>query len=83
MQINLAGRDNHQEPKHIKWTLCAKDGIGPYIPTISAIIIAKKLISGDLNTTGAMPCLGMYTLREFDKEATELGIYHQTENSIG
>lgn len=83
MQINLSGLDTNQKPKHIKWVLCAENGVGPYIPALSAIIIAKKLIAGSIDTTGAAPCLGMYTLEEFDKEASLLGIYHQTECDIG
>ena len=83
MQINLTGLDNNQNSKRIKWTLCAENGVGPYIPIISAIIIAKKLIKGDIDTRGATPCLGMYTLEEFDNETTSLGIYHQTESHLG
>lgn len=83
MQINLSGLDANQKPKHIKWVLCAENGVGPYIPTLSAIILAKKLIAGGIDKTGAVPCLGMYTLEEFDKEASLLGIYHQTECDIG
>lgn len=83
MQINLSGRDTNQKPKHIKWVLCAEKGVGPHIPTLSAIILAKKLIAGNINQTGAMPCLGLYTLEEFDKEASILGIYHQTESDVG
>jgi len=83
MQINLLGLDENKSPKRIQWTLCAEHGVGPYIPTISAIIIAKKLITQSLKTRGATPCLGMYTLQEFDKEAHPLGIYHQTEISNG
>lgn len=83
MQISLSGLDENKKPKHIKWTLFAEDGVGPYIPTISAIIIAKKLITGGIDKRGATPCLGMYTLDEFDEEAISLGIYHQTENNIG
>ena len=79
MQINLKGRDINHQTKHIKWILCAKEGVGPYIPTLSAIILAKKLISGSLQSTGAKPCLGMYTLEDFDKEASSLGIFHHTE----
>jgi saccharopine dehydrogenase-like NADP-dependent oxidoreductase len=83
MQINIRGLDLNQKPKHIKWLLCAEKGVGPYIPILSAIIIAKKLIAGDIDTTGAMPCLGMYSLAEFDKEASPLGIYHYMEGDIG
>jgi len=83
MQINLSGLGVNQKPKWIRWLLCAENGVGPYIPILSAIILAKKLIDGEIETTGAMPCLGMYTLEEFDKEASSLGIYHVTENDIG
>jgi hypothetical protein len=83
MQINLSGLDKNQQPKQIKWILCAVNGVGPYIPTLPAIILAKKFISGGMAATGAMPCLGMYTLEEFDKEAGLLGIYHKTENILG
>lgn len=83
MQINIYGLDAGNSAKHIKWVLCAKDGIGPYIPTLSAIILAKKLIAGDIDTVGAMPCLGLFSLDEFDKEATALGITHYTEVHSG
>ncbi|QIL89072.1 saccharopine dehydrogenase family protein [Microbulbifer harenosus] len=79
MQINLSGLDKNQQRKRIKWTLCAENGVGPYIPTISAIILAKKLISGDIEVRGATPCLGLYSLDEFDQEASPLGIFHQVE----
>jgi saccharopine dehydrogenase-like NADP-dependent oxidoreductase len=79
MQIIISGLDKNQQPKRINWLLCAENGVGPYIPTLSAIILAKKLITGELDTIGAMPCLGMYTLDEFDAEAGLLGIYHKTE----
>lgn len=83
MQINLSGVDANQKSKKIKWVLCAEHGVGPYIPTLSAIILAKKLIASNIDKTGALPCLGLYTLEEFDKEAAILGIYHQTESHIG
>jgi len=83
MQIKLNGTDTENNPKKIKWVLSANGGIGPYIPTLSAIIIAKKLIAGELTLTGATPCLGLYTLEEFDHEAFKLGIYHQVEGISG
>jgi saccharopine dehydrogenase-like NADP-dependent oxidoreductase len=83
MQINLTGLNTDGQPKRIKWVLCAANGVGPHIPTLSAIIIAKKLIAGEMNTMGAAPCLGMYTLEEFDDEASPLGIVHHVEDDIG
>ncbi|WP_417578798.1 saccharopine dehydrogenase family protein [Nitrincola sp.] len=83
MQVNLSGLDENNKPKQITWTLCAEKGVGPYIPTLSAIILAKKLLTETIDVRGATPCLGYYTLEEFDQEAIPLGIYHQTEVSIG
>ncbi|MBQ0732203.1 MAG: saccharopine dehydrogenase, partial [Oleispira antarctica] len=83
MQINLKGFDENNKPKAVKWILVAEKGIGPYIPTLSAIILAKKLIAGSIDARGASPCLGMYTLQEFDEEALPLGIYHYTEVEHG
>jgi len=81
MKVMLSGRDQQNQRKHIHWLLCAEKGVGPYIPTLSAIILTKKLIAGEIDTIGAMPCMGLFTLKEFDREAQLLGIYHQTQSS--
>ncbi|APR68363.1 saccharopine dehydrogenase NADP-binding domain-containing protein [Thalassolituus oleivorans] len=83
MQINLRGANQDGQRLHVKWVLGAKDGVGPYIPTLSATILTKKLLSGELSLSGAMPCLGLYTLHDFDDEAKGLGIYHHMEQRLG
>lgn len=83
MQINLRGLDHQQQPLHIKWVLGATDGIGPYIPTLSALILARKLITGELGTLGAMPCMNLYTMEDFAHEARNLAIYHHSEQAHG
>ena len=79
MRIQLNGFGDDGQRKEIKWTLIARNGIGPYVPTLSAIILARKIVNGQLRQTGAMPCLGLYTLDEFDEIAAGLGISHTTE----
>lgn len=79
MRIMLSGLDKDNVKQNISWTLCAENGVGPHIPTLSAIIIAKKLIAGNMKDLGATPCLGLFTLDEFDQEAGSLGIYHKTD----
>ncbi|MEH6800875.1 MAG: saccharopine dehydrogenase NADP-binding domain-containing protein [Halopseudomonas sabulinigri] len=83
MQINLSGLDHQRQPLHLKWVLGATDGIGPYIPTLSALILARKLITGELTTTGAMPCMNLYTMEDFEHEARDLAIYHHSEQAHG
>ncbi len=48
-----------------QWFIIAKDGYGPHIPTIPAIVLAKKLATGTPLVSGATPCVGMVTLDEY------------------
>ncbi|WP_271410325.1 saccharopine dehydrogenase family protein [Pseudomonas sp. Q1-7] len=77
MRIELEGRGHDGRPKHLLWTLYAERGVGPYIPTLSAIILANKLLRGELMARGAIPCLGLFDLADFDAQAAPLGIYHR------
>ena len=83
MQINLRGLDQQQQPLHLKWVLGATEGIGPYIPTLSALILARRLVSGELGERGAMPCMNLFPLSAFEQEAQGLAIYHQLETHRG
>ncbi|MBD3668213.1 MAG: saccharopine dehydrogenase NADP-binding domain-containing protein [Kangiella sp.] len=82
MRIFIEGKDLRLKPKTIEWTLTADKGVGPYIPTLSAIIITKKLLNDELNIRGATPCLGLYTLDEFIPYAKQLGLQIM-EQAIG
>ncbi|AYC31272.1 saccharopine dehydrogenase [Pseudomonas cavernae] len=77
MRIKLSGRGPAPEQRELCWTLYAERGVGPYIPTLSAIILASKLLRGEISARGALPCLGLFSLAEFDAEAGKLGIYHR------
>lgn len=68
MHITIHGEDLNKQPKTIEWFVIARNGDGPNIPTIPAIILAKKLASNSLNLTGAMPCVGLVTLSEYQDE---------------
>lgn len=83
MQINLRGLDQQQQPLHIKWVLGATDGIGPYIPTLSALILARKLIAGELTSVGATPCMNLYSMADFAREVEPLAIYQHSEETRG
>jgi len=75
MQIVIKGKDHQGKNKSLTWRLFADNGIGPYIPTISAVLIARKLIAGDINEFGALPCLGLYQLNEFEEYVRDLDIF--------
>lgn len=78
MRIQMVGRDSQQKPLEIVWQLTARNGVGPFIPTLSAVILAEKLLQHQPLKVGAFPCLGLYSLDEFSTYASEWGIYHQT-----
>ena len=54
--------------------MCYGNADGPNIPTIPAIILAKKILSGEFTTTGAMPCVGLVTLEEYLQELAHLNV---------
>ena len=46
------------------WT----NSVGPNIPVIAPELIINRIAAGDIKT-GAMPCIGLFTLEEFMKVA--------------
>lgn len=65
MHIILEGKDQQGLPLTRRWFIIAKDGDGPYIPTVPAVVLARKLINGQLRKFGAYPSVGMITLEEY------------------
>jgi hypothetical protein len=74
MHIILKGQDRSSRPVTKRWFIIARDGDGPYIPTIPAVVLAAKIISGEFTRTGAMPCLGMIMLQDYLDELAHLKI---------
>jgi hypothetical protein len=74
MHIILKGEDRSGRPVTKRWFIIARDGDGPYIPAVPAVVLATKIISGTFTRTGAMPCVGMITLQEYLDELEHLKI---------
>lgn len=79
MHVIISGKDKQGKSHQRKWFIIAKDGDGPQIPTIPAIILAKKLYRGGLKDLGAKPCVGMVNLDEYMKELNEFAIKERAE----
>jgi hypothetical protein len=78
MMVKVCGLNTLGEPHEILWRLTAKNGVGPYIPTLSAIILAEQLVADKAFIAGATPCLGLYSLDTFTQHAQRWDIYHET-----
>jgi hypothetical protein len=74
MHIILHGKDKAGTTITKKWFIIALDGDGPYIPTIPAIVLAKKIISGQFSTRGAMACVGLISLKEYLQELKDFKV---------
>lgn len=74
MHMIIEGADQDGEPVTRKWFIVARDGTGPHIPTIPAILLAERQARGERLAPGAHPCLGLVTLDDYLAELKPLGI---------
>lgn len=65
MHVVVIGENHDGQPHKQSWSIVARNGDGPNIPCVPAIILARKLVSGNIAARGAMPCLGLITLDEY------------------
>lgn len=75
--MELSGKGINGKNKIIKFELTASSGDGPYIPCMPAILIAKKLALGNIQDTGAFPCIGFITKDEYLHALSDLDIEWQ------
>lgn len=74
MHMIITGRNKIGEPHRREWYLIARDGDGPNIPAVPAIILAKKLVRAEMASAGATPCIGLISLAEYLHELTPFAI---------
>ena len=70
MHVTACGLDGQGLPARRTWTLVATDGDGPWVPTLAAAALVRKLARGDTPAIGARPCVGELTLEDFAREAS-------------
>lgn len=68
MLVQLTGRGEDGKPLRLEWHLTADSNHGPEIPCMAAILVARKIMRGELKARGAMPCMGLLTLDDFAEE---------------
>ena len=79
MHVEINGRDQDGKRRRVLWSLVAHQSHGPEIPCVAAIVVARKLIAGELSSSGARPCLGLMTLEEFEAAVKHLDIHCSAE----
>lgn len=81
MHIKLAGTSIDGNPKSVTWNLVAHENHGPEIPCSPALIIARMLLADRIAFRGASPCLGMFSMSDFENELSEFAIQWDTSKS--
>ncbi len=81
MHVILQGTkaDSPGEKIERRWFIIARDGDGPHIPTIPAILLAERIAGGDPPPAGAYPCLGLISLSDYIAELGERNVETFTE----
>jgi len=74
MLVSLEGVGKDGGRMHLQWHLTADAGHGPEIPCMAAIILARKLVRGEMPERGAHACMGLLELADFDPEFGKWGI---------
>jgi len=74
MHIKLSGKSADHKRQSVTWNLTARQNHGPEIPCSPALILARKLAADEISARGAFPCLGMFSLAEFNNEISGLDI---------
>ena len=74
MHVTVSGLDAKGQACQRGWVLMAGSGDGPYVPTLAASALVRKLAAGVPLEPGARPCMGLLTLQDFSAEAQGLDI---------
>ena len=65
MHVIAQGEDVDGKPIQRRWFLIVRNGDGPFVPTIPAVVLAKRLLAGEQIPAGANPCMGMISLATY------------------
>lgn len=74
MVVEVRGTNGDREQVATTWSLVARAGKGPYVPTLAALALVRRLRDGALDFRGAGPCVGHLTLEDLESDFERLGI---------
>jgi hypothetical protein len=74
MHMILRGRGHDGAPHERRWFIVAKDGDGPQIPCVPAILLARALAREEEMERGAYPCVGLVSLEDYARELKDYRI---------
>lgn len=74
MTVELCGTGHDGQSKSLRWLLEAGQGHGPYVPVLTAVALAKRLLAGVETRRGAYACDALVPLPDILAQADGLDI---------
>lgn len=74
MFVEALGRDAEDRPVRAQWTLIAPPVVGPFTPTLPALLMARRLLADRPAPHGARPCIGLLTLSDLADDFARVGL---------
>jgi hypothetical protein len=72
--MRCEGRDAAGKPKKTLLEILARDGSGLEIPVTPVVLLVRKMLAGESLPAGAYPCMGLFSLAEFERELSSFPI---------
>ncbi len=82
MRVRVRGKDLDGGRYLQEWRLIARNNHGPEIPCTPSIVIAEKLLAGEIEA-GARPCVGLLSIEEFEAAMSDFDIETQMHAKAG
>jgi len=79
MEIRLTGMGRAGRALTLAWRIIAPHNHGPEIPCMAAILMARRLATGQETRTGAHACMGFLSLADFAPEFARWGMTTHVE----
>lgn len=74
MVVRVEGLDDAGRPARRAWHIAADNDHGPEIPCMAAVLLARKLATGNAMAPGAFTAAGLLSLDEFEPEFGKWGM---------
>ena len=74
MHLRVAGIGKDGDRIAYTWYLTAERNHGPEVPCTPSIVLARKLLRGELGIRGATPALNLFSIGEFMDEMSEFAV---------
>jgi NAD(P)-dependent dehydrogenase (short-subunit alcohol dehydrogenase family) len=82
MLVSVSGMRLDGRRGSAEWHITAGNNHGSEIPCMAAVLMARKLATGEITMSGAHPCMGFLGLADFEPEFARWGMQTVVEETV-